>query len=85
MAKKTISFNIDEDDLLKLDEYATNLERDRTHVLNQAVKEYISRVESRASQIEAASEGPAISLEQMLEVLRKDRKAREGKRQRIAS
>jgi predicted transcriptional regulator len=54
MAKKLVAFNIDIDDLAKLDAYATNLERDRTYVLNQAVKMYIADAEREAREDEEA-------------------------------
>ncbi len=54
MAKKLVAFNIDIDDLAKLDGYATNLERDRTYVLNQAVKMYIADAEREAREDEEA-------------------------------
>jgi predicted transcriptional regulator len=73
MAKKTISFNIDEADLLKLDEYATNLERDRTYVLNQAIKMYIADAERERAEDEEAMQGPFYTLEQVLEQIRQDR------------
>jgi predicted transcriptional regulator len=54
MAKKLVAFNIDSDDLTKLDAYAANLERDRTYVLNQAVKMYIADAEREAREDEEA-------------------------------
>lgn len=57
MPKRNISFNIDTADLAKLDEYAANLERNRSYVLNQAVKMYIADAEREAEELaEAVSE-----------------------------
>lgn len=54
MPRKNVSFNIDTEDLAKLDEYAANLERDRTYVLNQAVKMYIADAEREAEELTEA-------------------------------
>jgi predicted transcriptional regulator len=70
MAKKTITFNVDEADLTKLDEYAANLERDRTFVLNQAVKMYIADAEQEAAESEAAMRGPFYTTDEVLDRLR---------------
>jgi predicted transcriptional regulator len=65
MPKKTISFNIDEADLARLDGYAANLERDRTFVLNEAVKMYIADAEREAAEDEEAMRGPFYSPEEV--------------------
>jgi len=80
MAKKTISFNIDEADLLRLDEYAQNLERDRTYVLNQAVKMYIADAEREKVESDEADRGPYVSTEELLQQLHADRERREAER-----
>ena len=77
MPKKNVSFNIDTDDLVKLDEYAANLERDRSYVLNQAVKLYIAQAEEEAAEDEAAiaaiERGESIPHEEILPRLRERR------------
>ena len=80
MAKKTISFNIDEAELQKLDEYAANLERDRTYVLNQAVKMYIADADREKADSDQADRGPYVSTEELMQLLDADRVRRETER-----
>jgi predicted transcriptional regulator len=68
--KRTITFNIDVGDLAKIDEYAANLERDRTFVLNQAVRMLIADAEREAAEDEEAMRGPFYTLEQVTQRLK---------------
>jgi predicted transcriptional regulator len=52
MEKNTISFRIDADKVLALDELANALDRDRTHVLNEAVNAYLEAQRWQVEQIE---------------------------------
>jgi predicted transcriptional regulator len=70
MVKKTITFNVDEADLLRIDDYAANLQRDRTFVLNQAVKLYIADAEREAAESDAAMRGPFYTADEVLDRLR---------------
>ena len=54
MDKQTISFRIDADKVEALDEVAKALDRDRTYVLNEAVRNYL---EAQQWQIEQIKEG----------------------------
>jgi predicted transcriptional regulator len=54
MDKQTISFRIDADKVEALDEVAKSLDRDRTYVLNEAVRNYL---EVQRWQIEHIQEG----------------------------
>ena len=54
MDKQTISFRIDADTVQALDEVAKALDRDRTYVLNEAVRNYL---EVQQWQIEQIKEG----------------------------
>ena len=58
MAKKSVSFLIDEDDLKQVETYSLNLERDRTWILNQAVKMWL--LSARAEEHELAEAEAAI-------------------------
>ncbi len=54
MDKQTISFRLDTDKVEALDEVAKALDRDRTYVLNEAVRNYL---EMQQWQIEQIKEG----------------------------
>ena len=81
MPRKTISFNIDEADLLRLDEYAAAHERDRTYILNRAVKMYIDQAERFRAEVEDASHGPYYTTEQVVEQLKADRELRKARQE----
>jgi predicted transcriptional regulator len=84
MPKKTISFNIDEADLLKIDGYAAAHERDRTYILNRAVKMYIDQAERFRAEVEEASHGQYYTQEQVIEHLKADRELRRAKQEQQA-
>jgi RHH-type transcriptional regulator, rel operon repressor / antitoxin RelB len=54
MDKQTISFRLDADKVEALDEVAKSLDRDRTYVLNEAVRNYL---EVQQWQVEHIKEG----------------------------
>lgn len=41
MAKETIAFRLDEDKRIALDAIAQSLDRDRSYVINEAIKNYL--------------------------------------------
>jgi predicted transcriptional regulator len=64
-ALKTISFRIPSDTVESLDELAESLDRDRSHVLNEAVENYLRLNEHHIKLIKkglrAAAEGKLVS------------------------
>ncbi len=64
-ALKTISFRIASDTVASLDELAESLDRDRSHVLNEAVENYLRLNEHHIKLIQkglrAAKEGKLVS------------------------
>jgi RHH-type transcriptional regulator, rel operon repressor / antitoxin RelB len=53
MEKQTISFRLDSEQVAALDVLADSLERDRTYVLNQAVKSYLELQQWQLQEIRA--------------------------------
>jgi len=62
---KTISFRIPSDTVESLDELAENMDRDRSHVLNEAVENYLQLNEHHIKLIQkglrAAKQGKLVS------------------------
>jgi predicted transcriptional regulator len=54
MDKQTISFRLDSDKVEALDELAEALERDRTYLLNEAVRAYLEVQQWQVAQIRAS-------------------------------
>lgn len=54
MDKQTISFRLDADKVEALDEVAKALDRDRTYVLNEAVRSYLEVQQWQLEQIKAS-------------------------------
>ena len=78
MDKSTISFRIDTDKVTALDSLAQALDRDRTHLLNEAVSAYLEAQRWQVEQIEKslrqADEGKLLPHAKVKQMARKWRR-----------